>query len=276
MIAKDATSEPPASADDVALQWRRTAVIVRALVPLASDAESVRNEIAARIGEPQAKSGIERLARKVAAEHRRKSGRIPFSDDLFRQLADSAPKSLDVASQRPQRLATIIGQLPSTERDLLRRKYALALSVEQIAVADGRPASVVARDLTILHGTLVNALLEVLPDGNPPPPGGAADLGRLSGQLLDGTISGDGRLVLETLLLGDSAAQAHYHRHVALAVELEWLFRGAPKAPEPPRPAPLQKLTRRELLVTSAFMLTCAAVAVFIFLLLTGRLRNWL
>ena len=110
--------------------------------------------------------------------------------------------------------------MPPPERDLLRRKYELGMTTEQIALAENRPARPVSRDLVGLHATLVSAFAKRVPDSGPEPPGGAADLGRLTDQLLDGTITDDGRLVLETLLLADAAAQAHYHRHVALAAEL--------------------------------------------------------
>lgn len=267
----------PASNDDFDRLWRRTAVLVRALVPRAADAESALNEIAARVQASRAcdEFTLIKLARDVAADHRCKSAHNSFSDDLARQLADSAPKSLDVAGQRSHHLASIMNQLPASERDLLRRRYALALTTEQIAFADGRPATAVSRDLTILHGTLVNALQESLPDGNPPAPGGASDLGRLSNQLLDGTITDDGRLVLETLLLGDTAAQAHYHRHVALVAELEWLFRGAPKPIEQTQTTAPRKLTAREIIVTGAFLTTCVLAVAFVVLLLTGQLRKW-
>ena len=52
---------------------------------------------------------------------------------------------------------------------------------------EDRPPPVVARDLMLLHGTLVSALHDEMPDGGPPPPGGAADLGRLTFQILDGS-----------------------------------------------------------------------------------------
>ena len=277
MTTIDAARETPATTKERDQLWRQAAVLLRALLPRATDAESAFADLVSRIGSLQTANvrdiALLKLARDVASEHRRKSPHNSFSNDLFRQLANSAPTSTELASNRPQRLAAIVNQLPSGEKDLLRRKYALAQTAEQIAVAESRLANAVTRDLANLRGTLVNALLESLPDGNPPPPGGASDLGRLADQLLDGTITNDSLLVLETLLLADAAAQAHYHRHVALAVELEWLFRGAPKFPEPVTAITPRKLTRRELVVTGAFILTCIAAAVFITLWLTGRLR---
>ena len=143
------------------------------------------------------------------------------------RLAESAIASPRVAQERPRALAAILERLPQPEKDLLRRRYAMRLSIEQIAAADARPPSATARDLDILHVTLILALQDASPDSGPASPGGAADLTRLVLQLLNGTISADSRLVLETLLLADAPAQRHYHRCVALAVELEWRYGGA-------------------------------------------------
>src|SRR5262249_52348581 len=159
------------------------------------------------------------ITRQVAAERRKTITPLPFSDDLFRQLSDSAGPILNLSEKRPAALAEILRQLPPPERDLLRRKYELGLNAHQIADAAGRPVAAVARDVTGLHEPLLTALREALPDTGPEPPAGASDIGRLSDQLIDGTITDDGRFVLETLLLADAAAQPHYHRHAALAAE---------------------------------------------------------
>jgi RNA polymerase sigma-70 factor, ECF subfamily len=252
---------------------RRLLILLRALLPNRDDAEAAWRETIARISRQRRPSADDfpRWAREVASEHRKQTNPLPFSDDLFRQLAESAGTSPKVAEERPRALGEILDRLPPPEKELLRRKYTLGLTAEQIAAAEGRPAAVVRRDLTILHGTLVSALQEALPDGGPAEPGGASDLGRLADQLLDGTISEDGRLVLETLLLADAAAQAHYHRHVALAVELAWRYAGEPKLPD--LPSRRRRLTAREWLVTIAFVLVCLATIAFATLLFTGQLK---
>jgi hypothetical protein len=211
------------------------------------------------------------IARQVAADRRKMVTPLPFSDDLFRQLADSAGPILDQSEERPAALARVLNRLPSPERELLRRRYALGLTAEQMATAESRPAAAVARELTALHGILVSALREELPDTGPEPPGGAADLGRLSDQLLDGTITEDGRLVLETLLLADAPAQVHYHRHAALVAELTWKFAGPPDLPDPPRTEP-RPVTAREWAVTVAFIVAVLAVIAFAVLRLYGYL----
>jgi DNA-directed RNA polymerase specialized sigma24 family protein len=255
-------------------------VLLRALLPAAADAEAAWRETLVRIGKqaheaPKGDFGnwSDEIAREVAAEQRRRGSPLPFSDDLFRQLADSAVPSTEVAEHRPKALAEIIGRLPPPEKDLLRRKYALQMSTDQIAVTEGGPPAAVARDLMLLNGTLVSALQEARPDGGPPSPGGASDLGRMTDQLLDGTITADSRLVLETLLLADAAAQAHYHRHVALAVELAWKYRGEPELPDVP--AGPRRLTPREWAVTIAFVCACLAAVAFIALLFSGQLKTW-
>src|SRR5262249_39837139 len=146
------------------------------------------------------------------------------------------------------------------------------LNAHQIADAAGRPVAEVARDVTGLHETLVTALREALPDTGPEPPGGAADIGRLSDQLIDGTITDDGRLVLETLLLADAAAQSHYHRHAALAAELTWTYGRAPALPEMTPEPPTHRLSARERIVTAAFVVAILAVVVFVVLELAGHL----
>jgi hypothetical protein len=212
----------------------------------------------------------EGIARHVAVERRKAAKVLPFSDDLFRQLADSAGPSLGLAERRPAALADLLAQLPQPEKELLRRKYELGMTLEQISLTEDRPATAVAREINALHASLVVALRQSLHDRDLPPPGGAVDLGRLTDQLLDGTITDDGKLILETLLLADSAAQAHYHRHVALTAELTWLYRGEPPLPELPTSVQ-RNLTSREWLVTSLFI--CALVIVAGFIALVVYLR---
>ena len=246
---------------------RRLYVYLRALLP-GDDAEAALRATAERALRQGERAPPDRLAewadeiaRQVAVERRTVMTPLPFSDDLFRQLADSAGPILDLWEKRPATLKVILHQLPPPERDLLRRRHELGLTPEQIAHADGRPTPTVVRDLTALHESLVLALRETLPDAGPEPPGGAADIGRLSDQLLDGTITEDGRLILETLLLADAAAQAHYHRHAALAADLKWTYGGPPPLPDeklmPPRPG----LTAREWTITIAFVAALLAVA---------------
>ena len=214
------------------------------------------------------------IARQVAAERRKTASALPFSDDLFRQLADSGTPILDTCERRPAALEEVLHQLPPPERDQIRRRYVLGLTPEQIAIADGRPVAAVNRDLASLHESLVSALRSSVPDAGPEPPGGAADIGRLADQLLDGMISDDGRLVLETLLLADAAAQAHYHRHAALFADLRWKFAGPPPIPDLPA-RKIGGLSTREWAVTVTFVLAVLAVIAFAILRLTGPLAGF-
>jgi DNA-directed RNA polymerase specialized sigma24 family protein len=253
---------------------RRLYLILRALLPAASDADTALTEATLRLWargihvRPEKFTDVaDRVAREVAAERR-----PPFSLDLIRQLAESIGPFLDMSEKRQAALSELLDQLPSPERDLLRRKYELAMTAEQIGRTENRPAGTIQRDLIGLHASLVSRLREAIPDNGPEPPGGAADLGRLTDQLLDETITDDGRLVLETLLLADAAAQAHYHRHVALVAELTMQFRGLPPISEPPS-ALAPRVTRREQIVTGAFIAACVAVFLVLILLFTGHLR---
>jgi DNA-directed RNA polymerase specialized sigma24 family protein len=212
-------------------------------------------------------------ARRVAAEHRKAATTLPFSDDLFRQLADSADPILNTCDRRSAALDEVLHQLPSPERQLLERRYQLGLTVDQIAITDDRTPVAVQRDQAALHESLVSAMRAAVPDAGPEPPGGAADIGRLSDQLLNGTITDDGRLVLETLLLADAAAQAHYHRHAALIADLRWKVAGPPRI-ELPKPAETRRLSGRELAITVAFVIGVLAVIVFTVLRLTGPLAD--
>jgi DNA-directed RNA polymerase specialized sigma24 family protein len=257
---------------------RRLAHCVRTLLPDAGEAESALRETALRIGRrgyAAAAAGFaawpEDVAREVANERRKAAPHLTFSDDLFRQLASATGPTIEKAEARARALAECLPQLPPPERELLRKKYGLGLTVEQIGSSEGRPPAAVVRDLAGLHESLGSALQTVCPDGGPEPPGGGADLGRLADQLLDGTINPYSRLVLETLLLADSPAQAHYRRHVALVTDLEWAYRGTPALPElPPEPPGLPGLTRRERVVTAAFVVTGVAVLLFVVLLIAG------
>jgi DNA-directed RNA polymerase specialized sigma24 family protein len=255
--------------------FRRLYVYLRALLP-GSDPEAALLETVERIRRMADRSAADRFADwadgvavQVAADWRKKLFVVPFSDDLFRQLADSARPILDQCDRRPEVLARVLGQLPPPERELLERKYTFFLPAEELAGAYGRTTAEVVRDLTAVRGTLVAAVREGLPDTGPPPSGGAADVGRLADQLLDGTITEDGRLVLETLLLADAAAQAHYHRHAALAADLTWHYAGPRRFPELPAPVARRTVSTREWLVTAAFVVAVLAVAVFVVVRLT-------
>jgi DNA-directed RNA polymerase specialized sigma24 family protein len=259
---------------------RRLYVYLRALLP-GTDVGGPLADVATRIVRQAKQAPADHLTdwadgitRQVAAERRKTINPLPFSDDLFRQLADSAGSILDLSEKRPAALAEVLRQLPPPERDLLRRKYDLGLNAQEIAFADGRPVAMVARDLTALHETLVSAVRESLPDAGPEPPGGAADIGRLSDQLIDRTITEDGRLVLETLLLADAAAQLHYHRHAALAAELTWTYGRAPALPEATPEPPTHRLSTRERIVTAVFVIAILAVIIFVVLELAGHLTR--
>jgi RNA polymerase sigma-70 factor, ECF subfamily len=263
--------------DVISRHQRRLYVFLRAVLPAAPEADAALQESVLQIWDragdvrpDKLADFAEGIARRVATERRKSPGH--FSEDLFRQLAESAGPSLDLVEKRSAALSGLMDQLPSPDRDLLRRRYELRMTPDQIALAENRPAGAVNRDLAGLHASLVTAIRERLPDAGPEPPGGANDLGRLTGQLLDGTITDDGRLVLETLLLADPTAQAHYHRHVALVAELTLRFRGLPPLPEPRSPA-APRVSRREQVVTWAFVAACSVVFLFLILLFTGWLR---
>ena len=268
--------DPAAVRELLGKHHRRLAVLLTALLP-GDDVNVAVRETAeralARCDKAPADGfarWVEDLAREVAAERRKSTAVLPCSDDLFRQLAESAGPILDQCDRRPAALAEILGQLPPPERRLLRERYSAGRTIRQIADLDGLSAADVTRDVFGLHASLVAALHGSVPDTGPPPPGGAADLGRLSVQLVDGTITEDGRLVLETLLLGDVAAQTHYHRNAALVAELDWEFGWSPSLPEPPPPAGPRRLTAREWAVTTAFVVATVGVAVFLAWRLAG------
>jgi DNA-directed RNA polymerase specialized sigma24 family protein len=216
-------------------------------------------------------TSAEEIARQVASESRKTKSPLPFSDDLLRQLAETAGPVLDQYDRRPSALSEILRQLPPPEQQLLRETYSAGRSNAEVAAIVNRPVAEVCRDLVALRSGLVAALYRALPDNGPPPGGGATDLGRLADQLLDGPISDDGRLVLETLLLGDVAAQTHYHRHAALLADLDWTFGWPPALPDPPM-AEKHGLSAREWVVTVAFVAAILAVTVFAFLRLAGHM----
>jgi len=257
---------------------RRLSVYLRALLPAKAQAETAFQETVSRLHQqirqaPKTKFAqwSENIARQVALERRRHQNPLPFSDDLFRQLADTIGPLLDRLEHYHGQFAEILERLPPPEREFLRRRHELELTAEQIGLTEERPASVVSRDLTLLHATIVSSLNEEVPLG-PPLPGGAMDLGRLSDQLLDGTINGDGRLILETLLLADAPSQAHYLRHVALECELNWRYRGEPGLPM----ATLNRhLSTREKWVTIAFATTFLVVLAFVTFVVGNRLNAW-
>ncbi|HKB05056.1 MAG TPA: sigma-70 family RNA polymerase sigma factor [Gemmataceae bacterium] len=269
--------DPDQLRDLLGRHHRRLAHYLRTLLPDAADAEAALRETVLRIRTQESagrnrafEEWAEGIARDVAAGRRKAAVRVPFSDDLFRQLADVPRPAAARAEARAGALAESLAQLPPPDRDLVRRRYGMGLTMEQIAATDGRSSAAVVRDLAGVHESLLSAIQAAVPDTAPDPPGGAADLGRMADQLLDGTITDDGRIVFETLLLADVPGQAHYARHAALLTDLAWTLRGAPSLPEPPPDPP--GLTRREKVVTAAFVACCTIAFLIIILLLTGLL----
>jgi DNA-directed RNA polymerase specialized sigma24 family protein len=245
-------------------------VYLRALLPAAHDALAAFRETVERIRASSQSAPsknfvewAESIARQVALDRRKACRSVPFSDDLFRQLADSVSPSLSLDERRPAAIEELWGQLPQPEKELLRRKYELGMTTDQIAVAEDRSPTAISREMTALHASLVNLLRQSIRDPDLPPPGGASDLGRLTDQLLDGTINDDGRLILETLLLADAAAQAHYHRHVAMTCELTWKHRGLLAVADLPETV-IRKVSVREWVVTIAFLLGVVGATVFL------------
>jgi len=257
---------------------RRQSVYLQALLPGNDPYQAIREtrgrilDLAAEAPDDRFADWADGIARQVAAGRRTELSPPPFSDDLFRQLAESAWPVLELSDKRPALLDQILRQLPPPERELLRWRYEVGQAPAVFAASQGRSAAALARDLAALHGSLVTALREALPDAGPEPPGGAADIGRLSDQLIDGSIGEDSRLVLETLLLGDTAAQVHYHRHAALAVDLRWKYRGAVTFPGGMTEIPRPRLSTRERIVTVGFVVAVLVVAAFVVFRLAGYL----
>jgi DNA-directed RNA polymerase specialized sigma24 family protein len=269
-------ADPAELRDYLSRRHRRLHTYLRVLLPDAAEAEAALYDVALRIGtradEAPTKDRdgwIEGIARAAAAD-RRKRGVPAFSDDLFRQLADLAGPVLDQIEGPYGNLAELLKHLPPPERELLHQRYECGRTATQIGDSEGRQVSTVVRDLTGLHETLVSALRRT---GEPASPGGAADLGRLAHQLLDGTMSDDSRVVFETLLLADPPAQTHYIRHVALVTELTWKYGGAPALPEWPAAPEAPRASRREKIVTGAFVAACTIVLVFLILLFAGFIK---
>jgi RNA polymerase sigma factor (sigma-70 family) len=258
--------DPASLRDFIERHYRRLCHYARALMPDAAEADATVAEAILRIGRQSRETRADDLpawaqyvARQVVTERRKALSPLPFSDDLLRQLAESAEPVLTVAERRSAVLGELLNQLPPPDRDLLRRKYEFKLSPVQMGQSEGRPATAVARDVAGLHASLISALRQSVRDDGPAAPADAVNLARLFGQLLDGTMSADGRVVVETLLLADPMAQAYYHRHVALVVDLEWTIRGVPPLPALTEPTVARKrITTREWAVTAAFLAACA------------------
>lgn len=231
---------------------RRLYLAVRSLVPMPAAAAAVLRGAVVRLapwaGEADTafQGRTDRVIRELAADHRRKTNGFPASDDLHRQLVEHPDRAAD-PPDRPARMADILKCLPSPDRDLLRRRYELGMTVEQIGLAEVRPPTAVARDLSALHESVARELFRDAAAASPH----AGEIVRLTGRLADGTLGGDGRLVLETLLLGDPPAQSVFFRATTTLAELAW--RLSPP-PFPDVALPRTRLTVRERVVTTAFV----------------------
>ena len=233
---------------------RRLYLAVRTLVPIPAEAETVLRQVYFKLApwaaEPETAflARADRVVAETATEHRRQAKSFPSSDDLFRQLVEH-PDRTAVPTDRATRIGEILKCLPSPDRDLLRRRYELGMSLEQIGLAEGRSQSAVARDLAALHASVTRELYNDPTKVSPH----ADEIGRLTGRLADGALGDDGRLVLETLLLAEPPAQTDYFRSLATLSELRWrLTRPA----FPDVSLPRTRLTVRERAVTAAFVLS--------------------
>src|SRR5262245_10905623 len=135
-------------------------------MPDAAEADAAVAEAMGRIdrqsGETRADNlpgWVQDVARQVVAERRNASCSLPFSSDLFRQLAESAEPVLAVAERRSAVLGELLKQLPPPDRDLLRRKYELGHSALQIGQSAGRHATDVARAMAGLGVRFIFAVV---------------------------------------------------------------------------------------------------------------------
>ena len=261
---------------------RRLRVLLRALLAESADAAAAWNETVARIGRVPSPADADRfgpwadgIAREVAGEWRRRKGHLPFTDDLCRQLAESAIASPRVAQERPRRSRRFLNGCPSPKGPVsppLRHAAvdrANRRGRRSAAVGDGARSGHLARDTHLgAHRT------------HRPTPGqhrlaARADLTRLVLQLLNGAISADSRLVLETLLLADAPAQGALSSLCRAGSRTGMARWRAPVISESPAPT-AGKLTIREWLVTITFVAACVVVVLFVILLFTGQLRGLL
>ncbi|HVK10385.1 MAG TPA: hypothetical protein VM597_16580, partial [Gemmataceae bacterium] len=140
---------PETPRDLLSPHHRRFHLAVRALVPVAAEADAVLRDVLVRLAPWAAESEADFLTRadrvvvEAAAGHRRTAKGFPSSDDLFRQLVEHPDRTAD-APDRATRMAEVLKCLPSPDRDLLRRRYELAMSLEQIGLAEGRSQSAAA------------------------------------------------------------------------------------------------------------------------------------
>ncbi len=230
---------------------RRLHRAVRELRPAPAEADAILERAIDRLrklrptSEVEFRLAAERTIREAAHEWRTEHRSFPSSNDLWRELADALAIPADESTDRADALPGIVKHLPSGERDLLRRRYEVGLPNEQIATAEARSIASVTRDLTALHQALGRELFGEVTSPH------AGEITRLTGQLADGSSTDDGRLVLETLLLGDAEAQKAYLRTASVMAELAWHYSRPTMPVEPVAP---KGLSSRERLTTIAFV----------------------
>ena len=254
----------------------------RALAPTRGAAEAVLGAAILRLdaahGAETAEAFLARAdaaVREAAVEFRATDQRLRLGGNLFAQICATVHESLAVADARPGVLADAVKSLDPPDRTLVHGAYELGEPAAETARRMGLVGTQVERDLNRVHLKLVEYVAAAIPDGGPTSgPSAPEAIGRLVARLATGTLLADDVLVLESLLLGDAAGLAFYHRYMAVIGELTWKFGGVPPLPDPPSPAlRAARISYREWAITVVFVSACVAVAAFVGYVVWGYVK---
>ncbi|MCA9259524.1 MAG: sigma-70 family RNA polymerase sigma factor [Planctomycetales bacterium] len=148
---------------------------MRCLAPSASDTDDLFQELSLRLWTHFERFDQQRsfenwargVARLLVLEHRRRrrSTGIQLSEAALDKVADAAADVLDSSEARRTALSSCLGRLVDRDRELLRLRYQLQLTLNDIAERCGRSTPTVHRSLARVHRMLLECIRQALAQG---------------------------------------------------------------------------------------------------------------
>lgn len=141
---------------------------VRTLVPHQADADELLQDVAAvlwrKFDDFQPGTRFDHWACRVAHNHvlnyfrSKRQEKLVFSETLLASLAEEVVRQNDLWMDRRDALENCLSRLPSTDRQLIRRRFLGCSTNRAVAQQTGRSESSVSRALNRIYSTLLKCI----------------------------------------------------------------------------------------------------------------------
>lgn len=156
----------------------RIYAFIRSLVFARADADDIFQETAlvlwGKFDQFEEGTHFDRWAYRIAHlqvmyfRQKKARDRLQFGDDLIEQLAIEGEVESDRMESTREALSACLDDLPSRERELLRRRYGQGCTNRDLARVTGRSESAISRALSRIYLTLMLCIEGKLAQADPP------------------------------------------------------------------------------------------------------------